>query len=77
MSNIRAEFKAHAISPNVLDLIERVRIAFSTMLDEIEKCVPPGRERALVITKLQEASMFAVRGVALTPPAITWSSSAA
>jgi len=40
---------------------------FSEALNRIEYFVPAGRERALVITKLQEASFFAKRGIALDP----------
>ncbi len=40
---------------------------FSDALTRIESLVPAGRERALVVTKLQEACYFAKRGIALDP----------
>ena len=39
----------------------------SESLTRIETLVPPGRERALVVTKLQEVACFAQRGIALDP----------
>lgn len=41
--------------------------AFSTLLETIEQMVPPGHERALVVTKLQEACFFAKRAIAIIP----------
>ncbi|HMF85522.1 MAG TPA: hypothetical protein VK598_04140 [Nitrospiraceae bacterium] len=64
MSNIRPEFCAYVLSPDWFSLIERVGAAFSALLDEIERCLPPCREYSLVVTKLQEASMFVARGIA-------------
>ncbi len=43
----------------------RITTAFQRLLNEIEVYVPPGRERALVQTKLQEAAFFAHAGAAL------------
>jgi len=40
---------------------------FIVALDDVETLIPPGRERSLVVTKLQEASFFAERAIALDP----------
>lgn len=40
---------------------------FSEALTAIEAAIQPGRELALVVTKLQEACYFAKRAVALDP----------
>lgn len=64
---IRAEFEAHALNDEGRAQLDQIRDAFGSLLDEIEKRVPAGRERALVTTKLQEAAMWAARGLAAKP----------
>lgn len=81
--NIRAEFQTHDVTPEQVDRINEVRRLFTHALTGIEIQMPPSRERSLVVTKLQEACMWAVRGIAapngarMGPPAITSSSTAA
>lgn len=36
---------------------------FSECLDKLDALIPPGRERSLVITKLEEASLWAKRAI--------------
>lgn len=64
-ANIRPEFASHQLTDHGTINIDAIKQAFSVLLDEIERDVPAGRERASVVTKLQEACMFAVRGVAV------------
>lgn len=43
---------------------------FDTLANEIEMIVPPGRERSIVHTKLEEAKMWASAGVARNPETV-------
>ena len=43
--------------------IESVRQEFSNMYDFIEKTCKPSRETSLVITKLEEAQFWAIKGI--------------
>lgn len=62
---MRQEFQVHLLNASgVTKAIELAEI-FTRALDEIEKLVPVGRERSIVVTKLQEASYFAKRGIAV------------
>jgi len=62
----RDEFSVHRLNEEGLKQAGRLADAFSTLLDQVEAGLPP-HERALVITRLQEACFFAKRGVALNP----------
>lgn len=64
---MRDEFNVHILNDQGIALAKQVAEIFSAALDQIESIIPPGRERALVATKLQEAAFFAKRGVALQP----------
>jgi hypothetical protein len=64
---MRDEFKVIRLNDQGAQRTEAIAGAFSAVLTAIETVVPPGRERALVVTKLQEAAFFAKRGVALDP----------
>lgn len=66
-SDPRSEFSVHLLNHAGLEKARILAQNFSDLLDDVEAHVPPGRERALVITKLQEACFFAKRGVALDP----------
>jgi len=60
----RSEFQVHLLNETGLAKAKALGDVFSEALDKIEAIVPPGRDRSLVITKLQEASFFAKRGIA-------------
>jgi len=71
---LRPEFKPAALNDDGILISSNVRRIFSEALDKLEKNLPPvghavqdsaeyGRARALMITKLQEASMWAIRAV--------------
>lgn len=64
---MRDEFRVHKLNEHGLEAADRLADAFSTLLTEVDKLVPAGRERSLVVTKLQEASFWAKRGVATQP----------
>lgn len=61
---MRQEFQTHLLNERGLTAVGDVGQVFSDMLYKIEALIPPGRERAIVVTKLQEACFFAKRAVA-------------
>lgn len=65
--SIRPEFSSHDLRDVGEARIADIRAAFSALLGTVEVNLPPGRERSLVVTKLQEACMWAVRGISVDP----------
>lgn len=61
------EFKVHRLNETGLANCDTVALAFDILLATLQTLVPPGRDYALVVTKLQEANFFAKRGVASLP----------
>jgi hypothetical protein len=73
--HIRNEFTGNTLDEVALERIRYLRTAFSVLLNAVEFVVPAGRPRSLVVTKLQEACMWAVRGIAENPGGLTvWTS---
>lgn len=64
---IRPEFAAHALRNEAIEQCQTVRKAFSQILNEVEEHLPPGRHRSMVATKLEEACILAIRGIAQIP----------
>lgn len=64
---VRPEFATHALTESGLDKVHAARVTFSEALTHLEMIVPPGRPRSIMITKLEEACMFAVRAIAEDP----------
>lgn len=64
---VRPEFQYHELNQTGIDACTKLRAAFTELLTTVEATIPPGRERALVVTKLQEACNWAVRGAAIHP----------
>jgi hypothetical protein len=66
---MRPEFQVHLLNEGGLNDAMLLGEAFSRLLDEVESLIPEGREHALVliVTKLQEASFFAKRALAMAP----------
>lgn len=62
---MKHEFCVHRLNAEGLAKATALGEAFSTLLETIEALTPPGRERSLVVTKLQEASFFAKRSIAM------------
>ena len=56
-----SEFAALAMNDTAIEKCRVIREAFSEALTAIKQHVKPGRELALVTTKLQEACMWAIR----------------
>lgn len=65
MPEVRSEFQSHDVTPEGLVKIDKSRECCSQLLSELEVLGVTGRELSIVITKLQELSMFAVRGLAV------------
>lgn len=64
-ATLHPAFTPHLLNAQGLEKSQRLRAAFSALLCEVEALLPAGRELAIVRTKLEEACMFAVRGVAV------------
>ena len=69
---MRNEFQVHVLNDIGIDRAKSVGELFSEFLDKLESFIPQtpsqnGREMALVKTKLQEASFFAKRAIAVLP----------
>lgn len=64
---MRQEFQVHMLNEQGIARAIELGEIFSDALTKIEALVPSGRERALVVIKLQEASYFAKRGIAVDP----------
>jgi hypothetical protein len=62
----RSEFAVHLLNDKGKDGARRLADLFTTVLDEIEGLVGvDGREIAIVRTKLEEASFFAKKALAM------------
>lgn len=64
---MRQEFQVHRLNEVGLQKAEMLGEAFSILLETVDALVPQGRERSLVVTKLQEASYWAKRAIAVQP----------
>lgn len=62
---IHPAFAPHLLNPQGVEKTNRIHWSFSVLLSRLEEDMPAGRELAIVRTKLEEACMFALRGVAL------------
>lgn len=61
------EFKVHRLNEQGMQRATEIARTFETCLTALDKMVPQGREKALMITKLQEANFWAKRGIAIDP----------
>jgi hypothetical protein len=64
---VRDEFQVHRLNAAGMAKAQLLGEVFSEALNQIDKIVPDGRELSLVKTKLQEASFFAKRAIAMHP----------
>ncbi len=64
---MRPEFQVHLLNDDGIAKANAIGEILSTALTELERIVPAGRGRALVVTKLQEAGFFAKREIAVIP----------
>lgn len=65
MPNIKPEFRPHNLNDEGVTAVEKIRAAYSALLETIEANAAPSRERSVAITELQTSSMWAVRAVAV------------
>lgn len=59
-----SRFKGHSLNENAEHAVEVITNQFLKMTSFIDSYVPKGREQSLVLTKLEEAKMWAVKGIA-------------
>lgn len=64
---IKPEFQAVAMNDSAVKKCRDIREAFSTALDAVTEQLGPSRELSIVTTKMQEACMWAIRGLAQKP----------
>lgn len=65
---VMRDFKYHPPTPEKAGLHAEVNDLFARCAERVLEVVPEGRELALVLTKLQEARMWANAGIALSGP---------
>jgi hypothetical protein len=63
---VASEFSTWPMHPQQVKAAEDIRHQFDQLLTNLELAIPPGNGRylAIVKTKLEEACMFAVKGIA-------------
>ena len=61
---MRNEFMSRKITEAGQDKLDASRQEFSLLLDALDLLLPAGRAKSIVVTKLQEVSMFASLGIA-------------
>lgn len=61
------EFKFHKLNETGIDRAETIAEEFNILLTSLERHCPPGREFSIVRTKLEEASFFAKKAMAMSP----------
>lgn len=62
------EFAVHLLNRDGKEKAQLIAEAFNTLLESLQQgLVPPGRELAIVKTKLEEACFFAKKGMASLP----------
>ena len=59
--NDRAKYLA--VNEEKNNRIQHIRDVFSTIYNEIENTCKPSRETSLVLTKLEEAQFWAIKGI--------------
>lgn len=60
-------FASRRMTQDQLERSERVRDGFIALMETVEACVAPGRERALLTTELESASMWATKAISREP----------
>lgn len=66
-AEVMSRFRYKAPSQEGVFRHERLTNVFQTVAEVVRDVVPPGREQSLVLTKLEEAKMWASAGVARNP----------
>jgi hypothetical protein len=64
---IEDRFKSHDMDDDQKDHAIWMRVATNQLAHEIDSVMPDCREKSIAITKLEEVSMWAVKGIARNP----------
>lgn len=64
IEEIERRFNSHAVDEEQAAVIASLRTTFLAVARHIVADVPPGREQATALTKLEECAFFAIAGVA-------------
>ena len=66
---IEKTFAYHKPSPGGLEVITKLRVAYSDLKARIEQVAPHSRERAVALTELETSAMWAIKSVVANDPA--------
>jgi hypothetical protein len=61
------EFEVHLLNQEGIEKAKSLANGFDALLDFVKERVPEGRYLSIVRTKLEEASFFAKKGIAVDP----------
>ena len=61
---MKKEYQPLTVTEYGQNSIDQIRQAFSDLHEQMEKLAGPSRVRAIALTKLEEASHFAIRAIA-------------
>lgn len=61
------EFEVHLLNEGGIRRAKEIALAFDGLLNHLKDLCPEGRELAIVKTKLEEASFFAKKSMAIDP----------
>ena len=56
-------FENNVVTNDQSDRIDKVRAYFGMTLTALDEYVPDGKEKGIMVTKLEEACMWAVKGI--------------
>lgn len=57
----REKFQSKAVSEEAYKTLDTVRISFGNIAEHLQGLLPDGRYKALVLTQLESAAMFATK----------------
>lgn len=61
---IEKRFQSHSMGTNKWQAAQNLRRQFKELALSVNEKLPEGREKSIVLTKLEEASMMATAGIA-------------
>ncbi len=62
---MKKAFAYHQPSPGGIESIQKIREAYSNLLDVIEAECPVSRERSVAITELETSAMWATKAIVM------------
>lgn len=57
-------FRVHRLNPDGLKKAGAIQVAFDRLVDDLSDFCPDGREKSILMTKLEEACFFAKKAMA-------------